>query len=191
MKKPLVLFCALLAAAVFSACGSDDSTVVASGGEPAAPQSDRLDATIRSSDAVGVTLTPPDDADEASVSSDQAGAAVTKVFGPEAAKDLTPKLAILNNRVMGDIQEDGTVEPYYVNRLVWAFIGYETCAPLSRSLAGGIGRKVTPTTVGGPVACIGVLTVDAATGEYLMGYTAARDAYEMEQRGIQEKANTE
>lgn len=178
--------------AITSACGTDKAVVETNGAanETAEPQSDRLDQTIRSSDAIGVTLSPPAATDKPTISSEEAVVAAVKVFGADSLKGMTAKLAILNDRATGDIQKDGSVERTYVDRLVWALIGYNTCAPLSESLTGGVPNEApdgetrhAPTTLV-PITCVGVITVDANTGQYLMGYTAAKDAYEDEQRGI-------
>ena len=105
--------------------------------------------------------------------------AAEAIFGPDAISSMQPKLAIMNDNTRGQIQGDGSVRLDYVNRLVWAYVGYGPCA--TDNLSGMIGTNastVVPTPSPG-LTCIGVVTVDAQTGKYLEGYTEAANAASM------------
>ena len=119
---------------------------------------------------VGATLSPPPPGARASVDEATARSNLEKVVGP-LPPSFTPKLAVYSNTTYGEIQENGTVKPQYLNKLVWAYIARE---PYEPSKSGGmVGPDGGPKQAKLPAGtmCDGVWLADAGTGEYLMGYS--------------------
>lgn len=181
-RRRLPLLFAIASAAACSACGSMAGPTAASGSPGATvevaagtPQP-LLQHTVRSAPALGITLAPPP---QGAVGIDvaKASAAASAVFGTSAVDTMKPQLAVLNDAVTGTIQADGSVAHSYVNRLVWAFIGYAPCSANSRidpiPVPGAPPPAAESTTT---ARCTGVILVDANSGRYLEAYSEAADA---------------
>lgn len=139
------------------------------------PPDQRLSQRVDSTFEAGVTLTPPAQ-DAVAIPESVARRAAEAVFGSAVVASKQPKLANFNDKNMGKIGADGSVTLDYVNRLVWAYIGYQACDQQGGlAMMGPNGVPVVATYRPG-LTCIGVIVVDAHTGQYLMGYSEAANA---------------
>jgi hypothetical protein len=167
---------AVVAVLAITSCARGSETVRAGVANP--PNAMRLQDRIESTDAAGVTLDVPPPGAEA-IPEAKARVAAEKVFGEEVIAGMTPQLALLSNKNMGEVQSDGSVRLNYVDRLVWAYIGRESCDDGGGLGAMGPDGRPTQATFAPNLGCIGVVAVDARSGEYLMGYSEVDGARSM------------
>lgn len=93
------------------------------------------------------------------------------VVGPLTA-DFSPHLALYTNTDYGLIDPDGSIQPTFVRRLVWAYVA-TGLKPSQVNTPGGLvgqGGASANTAGADEVTCEAVWLTDGTTGEYLMGY---------------------
>jgi hypothetical protein len=120
---------------------------------------------------------PPSDA--TAIPETDAHKAAEGIVGSDVLATMSPRLAVLNDPNLPAAQTDASK-----NVLVWAYIGYSPCN--SKSSLGGLGPGGTPVTATYEpgLTCIGVITVDAHNGRYLMGYSEAANAASIHPVGV-------
>lgn len=126
-------------------------------------------ATVLNTPMAHSGLYPPPSAAVA-VNESLARANLEKVIGPMPST-YTPMLATYTNTDYSSIQPDGTDQPIYVGKLVWAYVA---TAPADQTggfaAIGPNGAAMTQSFPAG-TQCGSVWLVDALTAKYLMGYS--------------------